>query len=218
MKHRNDRGSELRSIYDSIRVEVSRQLEHFSRRWEFATDRELFIQLVFCLLTPQSKARQCLRAVQILLEDDLLFHGRPADIAARIPIVRFRNKKAEYIVRARETLYGPDRPSLRSILDQHAAAFDMRSWLASAVTGYGYKEASHFLRNIGHGGSLAILDRHILKNLTAFGVIDGPPSNLSAARYLTYENAMRDFSQSINIPLDYLDFVLWYKETGDIFQ
>ena len=27
-----------------------------------------------------------------------------------------------------------------------------------------YKEASHFLRNIGFGENIAILDRHILKN------------------------------------------------------
>ena len=40
-----------------------------------------------------------------------------------------------------------------------------------AVKGLGYKEASHFLRNIGVKGH-AILDKHVMRCLAEIGVID----------------------------------------------
>ena len=46
--------------------------------------------------------------------------------------------------------------------------------------GLGYKEASHFLRNIGLSEDIPILDRHILKNLVLLGAIDKVPSSISS--------------------------------------
>jgi len=45
----------------------------------------------------------------------------------------------------------------------------MPEWLVKNLTGLGYKEAGHFLRNIG-SGKIAILDRHILRNLHALAL------------------------------------------------
>ncbi|HPB34462.1 MAG TPA: DNA lyase, partial [Caldisericia bacterium] len=64
----------------------------------------------------------------------------------------------------------------------------------------------------------AILDRHILKNLYRIGIIENIPSSLSKKIYLDIENRMRVFAKEINIPLEHLDFVLWYKETGEVFK
>ncbi|MDM7912425.1 MAG: DNA lyase, partial [Methanotrichaceae archaeon] len=82
----------------------------------------------------------------------------------------------------------------------------------------GYKEASHFLRNIGLGGDLAILDRHILKNLALLGVIDGIPASPSKKMYLEIESKMIEFSRKAKIPMSHLDLLLWYKEAGEIFK
>lgn len=82
----------------------------------------------------------------------------------------------------------------------------------------GYKEASHFLRNIGKGQDLAILDRHILKNLKLLNVIEKIPDSMPPKKYLELEQTMREFSKEIGIPLDHLDIVLWYKETKKIFK
>lgn len=95
---------------------------------------------------------------------------------------------------------------------------DARGWLAQNVTGMGYKEASHFLRNIGLGEDLAILDRHVLKNLRLLGVIEEIPSSLSKSRYFEIEKSMKEFAEEINVPMGRLDLVLWYKETGEIFK
>ena len=86
------------------------------------------------------------------------------------------------------------------------------------LTGLGYKEAGHFLRNIGFGEKIAILDRHILRNLHALGVIDELPESISNKRYLEIEKKMAEFAGRIHIPLDHLDLLLWYKETGEIFK
>ncbi len=74
------------------------------------------------------------------------------------------------------------------------------------------------MRNIGFGDDIAILDRHILKNLDACRVIDEIPMSLSRKKYLNIEKKMVGFSKRLEIPLSHLDFVLWYKETGDIFK
>ena len=96
--------------------------------------------------------------------------------------------------------------------------FEAREWLVRDVKGIGYKEAGHFLRNIGFDQDLAILDRHILKNLKRLGVIDGVPDSLTKRQYLATETKMKELSEAVHIPMSHLDFVLWYKETREILK
>jgi N-glycosylase/DNA lyase len=74
------------------------------------------------------------------------------------------------------------------------------------------------LRNIGFEQDLAILDRHIVKNLQLLGVIEEIPGSLSRRGYLDTEKRMMEFSKAIQIPMSHLDLVIWYKETGEIFK
>ena len=64
---------------------------------------------------------------------------------------------------------------LRERLESFGDAFERRDWLAQdpRIKGLGYKEASHFLRNIGFKG-YGILDKHIVRSLFELGVIDSP--------------------------------------------
>ena len=80
------------------------------------------------------------------------------------------------------------------------------------------KESSHFLRNIGFVEEVSILDRHILRNLKNFNVIDEIPETLSEKKYYEIENKMKRFSKEINISLGYLDFIFWYKATNTLFK
>lgn len=61
------------------------------------------------------------------------------------------------------------------------------------IKGLGCKEASHFLRNIGLGNDMAILDIHILGNLKRYKVIEEIPSSISRKNYLNIEDKMRKF-------------------------
>ncbi len=90
--------------------------------------------------------------------------------------------------------------------------------LVRNIKGFGYKEASHFLRNIGMGKDIAILDRHILKNLKRYGAIKKIPSHMSTRQYLDIEDKARRFARKIRIPLDELDLLFWSRETGEIFK
>ena len=94
----------------------------------------------------------------------------------------------------------------------------MREWLVSNLKGIGYKEASHFLRNIGMGKNIAILDRHILKNLQKHGAIKEIPKSLTPKKYVEIENQMRDFSRKVKIPMEEIDLLFWSEETGEVFK
>jgi N-glycosylase/DNA lyase len=96
--------------------------------------------------------------------------------------------------------------------------FGTREWLVENVKGIGYKEASHFLRNIGLGRDMAVLDVHILRNLKRYDIIDKRLDSLTRKSYMDIENRMRKFSERIDIPMEELDLLFWAKETGFIFK
>ncbi len=85
------------------------------------------------------------------------------------------------------------------------------------VKGLGWKEASHFLRNIGRR-NLAILDRHILRNLKRHQVIRSLPKTLTAKRYKAIEQQFARFAEAIGISMDELDLLFWSRETGEILK
>jgi len=208
----------LKSIYCSIRRQIESRLQDFETIRETGSDEDLFVELAFCLLTPQSKARTCWKAVELLLAGDTLFHGCADDIRDKIHIVRFKNKKSKYITEARDFFTRNERLIVRSPLMALRNVHQKREWLVHRIKGMGYKEASHFLRNIGFGDGIAILDRHILKNMKALGIINSIPGSISARQYIETEARLMSFSKDIAIPLNHLDFVFWFKETGDIFK
>jgi len=107
---------------------------------------------------------------------------------------------------------------LKSTIDEFTDMKEARDYLVANVKGYGYKEASHFLRNIGKGADIAILDRHILRNLVALKAISEMPKSISRQKYLDIENAMTKFAKKVKIPLAHLDIVFWFKAVGEIFK
>lgn len=209
---------QLHETYRAKKREIVCRLREFSECLSKKNDEEVFSEMAFCILTPQSKARSCWDAIQTVKRRNLLLTGSEKDIKRNLRGVRFHNKKAHFLVKAREFFQNPSGLSVISALKQFTDARECREWLVKNIKGLGYKEASHFLRNIGLGGQIAILDRHILKNLCQFGVIRKIPASLSRAQYVMIEQKMAAFSREIQIPLDHLDLLLWYTETGEIFK
>ena len=207
----------IKNIYNHQRNDIAARLSEFDEIWKTGDDETLFAELVFCLLTPQSKAKSCWAAVKRLEDKELLLKGNENEIARELNIVRFRNNKARYIVEARQNLLG-NGASLKATLKRFSSSYRAREFLVENVKGLGYKEASHFLRNIGLGNNLAILDRHILKNIVHLGVIDELPRSLSPKKYLEIERKMAKFAEKVGIPTAHLDILLWCKETGEIFK
>lgn len=108
---------------------------------------------------------------------------------------------------------------LRSKLQSFDNPLERRDWLVKEkrIKGLGYKEASHFLRNIGLKG-YAILDKHILRSLAELKIIDDPKPPNTRLRYLTIEEKLKNLAHRLEIDFDELDLVLWSLKTGEILK
>ncbi len=207
----------LISEYRHRKKQIKRRLQDFEILRE-SKNKDIFAELCFCLLTPQSKAVNCDKAIKELKKDNLLFEGSLKSIRHKLKgRARFHNKKSTYLIGARKIFTNKRRIDIKDKLNTNDIA-ETRVWLVKNVKGLGYKEASHFLRNIGLGEDLSILDGHILKNLKKFGVIKKIPSSLAGKRYIDIENKMRKFAERMKIPLAELDLLLWSNETGFVFK
>jgi N-glycosylase/DNA lyase len=207
----------LQSLYRERKEAIQKRLSEFRQVMKWSDD-EVFGELAFCLLTPQSSAKVCWDAVSKLKQESLLMRGKPADFEPHLSKVRFGESKARYIVEAREMFTKNSSLQLKARIESFYNPFELREWLVENVKGLGYKEASHFLRNIGLGEGFAILDRHILRNLASLQIIPAIPVSLTKKRYLEIEEKLRRFAAEIGIPMADLDLLFWSKETGWIFK
>lgn len=214
------RDDPLRDLYAAWRPAIEERLGEFETVWRDGSDADLFAEMAFCLCAVQTGAARCDAAVRDLRERGQLLDGTSRAVAQTLVAhgVRFHWTKGERIVRARRQFLHPV-PALRRALEERAAeVLGLRAWLQERVVGFGWKEASHFLRNVGLGHDLAILDRHILRNLHRLGVLDALPTTLAGPRYLAVEEAMRRFCGKSGIPMSHLDLLLWARETGYVFK
>lgn len=205
----------LTLLYASKKPDIKKRLDELKRVW-YENDRRVFAELAFCLCTPQSKAKASDKAVRSCADCNLLFVGRAEDIE---PIlnkfgVRFAKHKSNYIVEARNYFSKDGVIKIKEKLNTEDIP-GLRNWLADNVKGLGMKEASHFLRNIGFGKDVAILDRHVLRSLVKYDVIPEEPVTLTKPKYLEIEQKVREFSKKVNIPMDELDLLFW-SEYGSL--
>ena len=201
--------TQLKNLYSSKKNAIRRRLAEFR-----AVDpSEYFYELAYCLLTPQTSAENAGKVVEELQR--LSFHSLPVDpepiLRNRSTYIRFHTTKSKHLLKLKD-----DAPTILKALSELRDASAKREWLVNNVMGLGYKEATHFLRNVGLNEGLAILDRHILRNLKRYGAIRSVPKSLSRKQYLSLERSFARFSQRIGISLDELDLVFWSTETGMI--
>lgn len=216
---KNEYYKEIEKIYKEKKKDIEKRLKEFKEIWEKGSNEDIHAELSFCILTPQSKAVNAWKAITTLRENGLLFNGTPEDIVEYLNIVRFKNNKAKYLVELREQMTDTNgRIITRDFFNSIENITKKREWIVKNIKGIAYKEAGHFLRNIGFGKEIAILDRHILKNLVKLEVIEDIPKSLTPKLYLEIEEKMKAYCKFINIPMDSLDLLLWYKEAGEIFK
>ncbi|MEI0748151.1 transcriptional regulator [Brachyspira pulli] len=217
----------LMEIYKDkvLHERMKRRLEYFERVFKRDNDKRLFAELAFCICTPQTKARSGAAAIIDLYNNNLLFNGSAEKVAnILIKHVRFHNMKADNIVLARKLYFPKGQFILKDRINEavkNDTMVELRNQLAKEVKGYGLKEASHFLRNIGFGQKIAILDRHIMRVMDKLSILpEGmtPKTSLTKNNYLQCESNLVEYSKSEKIPMEYLDFVFWYDATNDIFK
>lgn len=211
--------AKVQAFYAEKKDAIAQRLQDYRDVWTHGGNREIHVELSFCVLTPQSKARSAWAAITALRDNGLLFTGAPAEIATYLHSVRFFNNKAKYLVLLRHQMTGTDGGLItRDFFAGLKTPLAMRDWIVNNIKGMSYKEAGHFIRNVGFGDDIAILDRHILKNLLRLGAIDNIPQSLTPTLYLDIEKKMRTFCRAVGIPMAAMDLLLWCMETGEIFK
>jgi N-glycosylase/DNA lyase len=170
-----------------------------------------FSELCFCILTANSTARLGLK-IQGELGDGFMTLS-VGELTRRLKGLghRFYNKRAEFIVSARRY------SRIKDIITEFPETQQAREWLVENVYGLGWKEASHFLRNVGYD-DVAILDRHILALLQENGIIKEAPKTLTKRRYLEIEELFKDLARKVNMSPAELDLYMWCMKTSCVLK
>lgn len=210
---------EIEKKYKEIKPDIEKRLKEYKEIWEKGTNEDIHAELSFCILTPQSKARNAWKAITNMRNDGVLFTGTPEELTEYLNIVRFKNNKAKYLVLLRQQMTNKDGKIItKDFFKSFSSVAERRNWIVENIKGMSWKEAGHFLRNVGFGQEVAILDRHILKNLVRLEVINEIPKTLTKKLYFEIEEKMKKYCEEVGIPMDSFDLLLWYLEAGEIFK
>lgn len=208
----------IRAAHKERRTEIRNRLSEFKDVWTKGSDADIWREMVFCFFTGGCSAKMGLRSVEAVRH--LIDRGTQEELARALTgSHRYPNARSRYIVVSRQFLQDDCKMRLRERLEGFENGLERRDWLVKekGIKGLGYKEASHFLRNIGFTG-YAILDKHVLNCLYELEIIDEPKPPNSRSRYLSIESDLKDFSRSLGIDFDEMDLVLWSIKTGEILK
>jgi len=192
---------------------------HFNFRpfLEVEYEAGLFSELCFCVLTANSSASMGIK-IQAELRDEGFMELEYEELAR---VIRshghrfFPEQRAERIVKVRErwnsikALLGKeDKKEVRRLLADPKSEFKIK--------GFGYKEASHFLRNTGVE-NVAIIDRHVYRFLTENGLYP-EVKTMTPKRYLEAESILEDLCQELGITQAELDLYIFYIKTKKVLK
>lgn len=201
--------SDIRSLRKSpVSKLVEKRLKEFQKIGKKG-NKDWFSELCFCILTANSKAHTAL-AIQhrVGCIGFLGMDRRRLAKTIKESKHRFHNIKAGFIVKARQF------KNLKDILKKEK---DPRRWLIKNVKGIGWKESSHFLRNVGYT-DYAILDRHILNLMLENKLIKKMPKLLNEKTYLSIERKLKKFADRLGMSQAELDLYMWYLKTGKVLK
>lgn len=204
----------LKTVENLKRSKVKRLVDARIREFKEKSrnsSSEIFKELCFCILTANFNAEKSIKIQENIGDGFLTLQEHPLARKLRELGHRYPNVRAEYIVKARRY-----RDSLKQIFESFKDKDELRRWLVENIDGISYKEASHFLRNIGYT-DFAIVDFHVINLLARYGLIE-KPRTLTKGRYLEIEDLLRKIARKLNLNLAELDLYLWYIETGKILK
>ncbi len=195
----------LRKVRKKFRKEIEAKLKEFRRK---RSREEIFQELAFCLLVANSRLEKTLQVVEELKEEILTLSESELRRKLRDLGYRFWRKRASYLVEARRKL-----DHVVKVVSKRSSE-EARKWLVGNVKGLGYKEASHFLRNLG-ARDVAILDRHVMRTLKSYEITNyerTPPKS----EYLRIERELRAIARELEMNLTELDLCIFLLATGRI--
>jgi N-glycosylase/DNA lyase len=203
---------EIEKVIEDLKQKIGENVKNGLKAFEKnrnLSKEEKFIELCFCILVANSSMEKTFNIWKAIGNDFLKLSKEQLSKRLKELGYRFYNKRAEYIVEARNKV-----DLLEEILKSDNE-IEIREKLVENFKGIGWKEASHFLRNLGYK-NFAIIDRHVLKTLKEFGVIEKIPKYLNKKTYLEIENKLRELANKLKISLAELDFYLFYLSSGKL--
>ncbi|PIU21669.1 MAG: N-glycosylase [Candidatus Diapherotrites archaeon CG08_land_8_20_14_0_20_34_12] len=205
---------QIQKLKDSdIRQKIGRRISEFKSLGK-KSDVILFSELCFCILTANFTAEKTIK-IQNEIGSSGFLNLPERKLANKLKSLghRYPNTRAKYIVEARKFA-----KNLGQLVKSQKTDIEAREFFAENVKGLGYKEASHFLRNIGFE-NLAIIDFHILDLLAKHNLIKKPKTkSLTKKNYLEFEKILSNLSKKVSLNLAELDVYLWLLETGKVLK
>jgi len=208
----------IKKAHREKRREIRARLREFADIGKHGSDLNLLEEMVFCFFTGGCSARMGLSSLEAI-KPILLTADQPEFASALVGHHRYPNARARYVAQSRDFLREHYDLKLRKKLRSFDCRHERRDWLVreKGIRGLGYKEASHYLRNIGFKG-YAILDKHVLNCLAELKIIDDPKPPNTRSKYLTVEEKLKQLTVMTQIDFDELDLVLWSMKTGVILK
>ena len=208
-QHVNRRLSEFRKL-----GKEGKTFYDFNPYMDIKYEADIFSELCFCILTANFSAEKAIK-IQSKVNFSELNYKSLVYVLKNFGH-RFPKQRAERIVKVKRKF-----EKIIKLIKEVEDPFFIRRLLADSrsefkIEGFGYKEASHFLRNIGHD-NLAILDRHVLRFLRENKLI-GEVKNLTSKRYEEIERIVIDFARDLNLKPSALDLYIFYKATGKVLK
>ncbi len=180
-------------------------------------DEKIFEELCFCILTANTSAKAGIKSIEYLKPILLIGDQKQLTNALISSGYRFPNKRAEYIIEARNFLQKELNFKLKEKIQSFQDKESLRLYIIKNIKGLGPKETSHFLRNIGFKG-YSILDKHIINTLHEYQILNQPTKPKNYKHYLEIEQKYKEFAKSLNINEDELDLLLWSRKNGEILK
>lgn len=200
----------IENLKIKIGKRISRKLKGFEKNSNINL-KQKFLELCFCILVANTSVEKTQAVWKKIYKNFLFFSKDELKKELKELGYRFYNKRANYIVSARKFIKRID-----SVI-KNKKDFEIREWLVENIKGIGWKESSHFLRNLGFK-NFSLLDRHVLRLLWKNKVIDKIPKTISKNRYLEIEKKLKNIAKCLNLNLAELDLYLFYLDTGKICQ
>ena len=207
----------MKTLREEIRESIDRDSDLIRKRvtdflsFRKAEKEELFGELCFCILAANTSAEMGIR-VQNAIGNRGFLEMEPDELRSELNRIRcrFYNNRSRFIVEAREI--ADDLPEIVNSENTEEA----RDELVRRVKGIGYKESSHFLRNVGTF-DFAILDKHIVGMISRDLGIE-PIKSFSRKKYMEMEGHFKDLAREFNLKPGVLDLHMWKIATGKVLK
>jgi len=188
---------------------VEKRIREFEQK-NAESDLEWFSELCFCILTANTSAELGIKMQNSISPIEFASLGEN-ELAKKLKDLgyRFYNTRAKYIHENQKFAH-----EIKKIIYEKDDD-ERRGWLVENIKGFGYKESSHFLRNVGYK-NFAIIDKHIFNLMKKNGLTE--EARITEKNYLILEEELKKLADKLEMDLARLDLYLWYIETGKVLK